>query len=441
MTKMSHAGKVILFLALTAVLALVCFSASAEGIQDHVWNSGEYFEAATCSHGEIWLYTCTLPGCGATKKVEVGPTNPNAHKWGEWTVDKPATCTEAGHRSRVCAYVSHHVQNEDLPALGHLWDSGVVKKAPTCLTPGEMLYTCKRDSSHTYVGAIDPTGHNWGDWEDVSTPTCITGGKQKRVCKNDSSHVEYRDVSATGHNWGPWTVVTPATCEKDGKEERVCSKCGTKEQRAIPKTGHKWDNGTVIKQPTMYEEGIKQYVCQNDPSHVKNEKISRKAMVGTLCAFGFRLKDSNLYPYNYDKWYMYTPFDASMNGSQTFEVVFMDRYIPGTITITVSNGYLTVHEPVIRGNSLSYDLKFFTVLNKITDLTMYEPEQLMNLNMQFEQPYDMEAQFGEDRNLVLYLCSRVTAYYKNTWDDLNYKSNEHQRILDNMRYLMQTDTF
>lgn len=438
MTNMNRTGKVILFLALTAMIALICCSASAE-IKEHEWDNGTYIEAATCSHGKIYLYTCTLPDCGATQRVEVGPTDPEAHKWGDWIIDKPATCTEQGAKHRVCQYVSHHTQDDVIPALGHKWDNGTVKTPPTCLEPGEKIYTCQRDASHTYVEAINPTGHNWGDWEDITVPTCLTGGRQKSVCKNDSSHVQYRDVGPTGHNWGPWTTVKPATCEEDGLEERICSKCGLVEQRPLKATGHKWDNGTIVKQPTLTEEGQKKYVCQNDPSHVKYVKLGRKAIVGTLCAFGFRLKDSNLYPYNSDKWYMYTPFDATMEGTQTFEVVLADAYIPGTISVTVSNGYLTVHEPVIRGKTLSYDLKFFTVLNKITDLTMYEPEQLLHLNMQFEQPYNMEAQFGEDRNLVLYLCSRVTATFHDTWEFLRYNSDAHQRILDSMRWLMQSD--
>jgi len=442
MTKRNSLSKVILFLALTALMCLVCFSAVADvEIQDHIWDNGTYKSPANCSHGQIWVFHCTVPGCGATKEAEVGSPDMNAHDWGDWYVDKEPTCTETGVRKRVCKNVSHHFDTQTIAALGHLWDDGVVTKAPTCLEPGEKTYTCKRDARHTKVEAVNALDHDWGPWQDIGVVTCTTGGTQKRVCKRDASHVEYRELQPTGHDWGPWTVVIPATCTTNGLEERVCKKCGLLEQRTINATGHNWDNGVVIKKPTLTEEGLKRYTCKNDPSHTKDEKLGKQTIVGTLCAFGIRLKESNLYPYNSDKWYMYTPFDASQEGTQTYEVVLADRYIPGTIDLTVRDGYLTVYEPKIQGNTLTYNLKFFTVLNKITDLTQYEPEQLLHLNMEFNKPMNIQDTFGDDRSLVLYLCSRVSATFDDRWTFLQYNSTVHQRILENMKWLMQTDLF
>lgn len=439
MTK-NHAGKVILFVALALLLSLICVSAVAEGstvIQDHEWDNGEFYDAANCSHGKRYVYTCKL--CGEKKYVEVTAPDSDAHNWGEWKQTEAPTCTQAGLEVRVCKNVNHHKQERVVDPLGHKWDNGTITKKPTCTEPGVKTYTCQRNASHTYTEPVPATDHDWGDWVDVGLPTCTQPGQQKRTCRNDASHVQYRDVSATGHSWGPWKVITPATCTTDGKEERECNKCQKKEERAIKMLGHKWDKGTITKKPTLTEEGEILYTCQNDPTHTKTEKLARKSINGTLCGFGFRLRDSNLYPYSTDKWYMYTPFDASKEGTQTFEVVLSDSYIPGTITVTVSNGYLTVHEPTIKGGKMDYELKFFTVLGNISELSMFEPEQLMDKNMQFEYPYDMTEIFGEDRNLVLYLCSRVSAKWDDRWTYLQYNSKAHQAVLDSMRLLMQSD--
>ena len=445
MAKMNRVGKVLVFLALASLLGLACFGAMAESVQtitEHVWDNGTFYKAATCAEGEIWEYHCTIVGCGATKRVEVGPTNPNAHQWGEWKDTKLPTCTEPGSQTRTCNLVNHHTETRSVPALGHSWGDWEERKAPTCTEPGEKIHYCTRDKSHYEVQAINPTGHDWGPWTDIDVVTCTTGGRQRRVCRNDSSHIETRTVEPTGHTFGPWTVVIKATCEAKGLEERVCSKCGLLEQREIPALGHKWDKGVIVKKPTMTEEGLKEYTCQNDSSHKKYEKLGVTVMSNnTMCAFGPRLRESNLYPYNSDRWYMYTPFDASQEGTQTFELVASDSVIPGSIQISVRDGYLTVHEPQIIGNTLTYDLKFFTVLHKISDLTMYEPEQLLSLNMVFDQPMNIQELFGEDRNLVLYLCCRVTYTYNQRWDFLQYNSAAHQRILDNMKWLMSVDMF
>ena len=76
---------------------------------------------------------------------------PHEHVWGEWTVETPATCTDAGKEVRYCTGDASHKEERIIPA-----------------------------------------GHAWGAWQQVSAPTETTDGLKKRVCANDSTHVEER---------------------------------------------------------------------------------------------------------------------------------------------------------------------------------------------------------------------------------------------------------
>lgn len=86
----------------------------------HVWDGGTLYQPATCVHGEIYLYTCTLPDCGATQMAEVGPTDPNAHDWGDWIIDSAPTDTATGTMHRVCKNSKHHTDYFSISALNDL---------------------------------------------------------------------------------------------------------------------------------------------------------------------------------------------------------------------------------------------------------------------------------------------------------------------------------
>ena len=193
----------------------------------------------------------------------------------------------------------------------------------------------------------------------------------------------------------------------------------------------------ITKPPTLTEEGEKLYTCQNDPSHTRIEKLGVLVMNNnTVCAFGPRLRDVNLYPYNTDVWYMFTPFDASKEGRQTFELVASNMYIVGTLTIDIQNGAMTVDYKLADTSKFDITLEFFTVLNRIQDITRYEPEDLQYMRMNVKQPISLQDQFGDDRNLVLYFCSRCNYTWSNRYTGLNYNSAAHQRLLSEMMSLM-----
>ena len=183
------------------------------------------------------------------------------HVFGEWTVTKAATCTEAGVSTRTCT-VCGAEETLTVPALGHKFGEWTVTKAATCTETG------------------------------VSTRTCTVCGEAK----------ETKDIPALGHKFGEWTVTKAATCTETGVSTRTCTVCGeAKETKDIPALGHKagtvyamdkdshWLTCTVCgavltKESHTYVQGV-QCVCgliKTSDSTVK--KVEVKADVSSIVA-------------------------------------------------------------------------------------------------------------------------------------------------------------
>ena len=106
----------------------------------------------------------------------------------------------------------------------------------------------------------------------------------------------------------------------------------------------------------------------------------------------------------------------------------------GTLTLTIRNGQLTVDYKLTDAKNFDVTLEFFTVLNSINDITKYEPEDLLDLNMTKGQPIDLAETFGEDTNLVLYFCSRCNYTYSSRYGA--FKEASYQSLRRTMLALM-----
>ena len=115
----------------------------------HVFGEWTVTKAATCTEAGVSTRTCTV--CGAEETLTVPALG---HKFGEWTVTKAATCTETGVSTRTCTVCGEAKETKDIPALGH--KAGTVYAMDkdshwlTCTVCGAVL----TKESHTYVQGV-----------------------------------------------------------------------------------------------------------------------------------------------------------------------------------------------------------------------------------------------------------------------------------------------
>ena len=110
--------------------------------------------AATC---EADGYTGDLLCDGCNKKVADGTIiDKLGHAYGEWEVTTPATCTEAGEETRVCAKDESHIETREIEATGHHYVDTVV--APTETEQGYTEHVCEDCGDSYRDNYTDPTG-------------------------------------------------------------------------------------------------------------------------------------------------------------------------------------------------------------------------------------------------------------------------------------------
>ncbi|MBO2516982.1 MAG: hypothetical protein CW338_06880, partial [Clostridiales bacterium] len=116
------------------------------------------------------------------------------HKWGDWQIDTPATCTEKGRKYRVCTRCTTGFEWKDIPALGHDWKLSQTVREATCIQTGSIREKCTRCGKTRKVD----TGygdHKWGGWYEKSP------GLKERDCqlcgKQEFSYSPVLEISFT----------------------------------------------------------------------------------------------------------------------------------------------------------------------------------------------------------------------------------------------------
>ena len=263
----------------------------------HVFGEWTVTKAATCTEAGVSTRTCTV--CGAEETLTVPALG---HKFGEWTETKAATCTEPGVSTRTCTVCGEAKETKDIPALGHEFGEWTETKAATCTEPGVSTRTCTVCGEAKETKDIPALGHKFGEWTETKAATCTEPGVSTRTCTVCGEAKETKDIPALGHKFGEWTETKAATCTEPGVSTRTCTVCGeAKETKDIPALGHKagttyfmdkdshWLTCTVCgavltKEAHTYVQGV-QCVCglmRTSDSTVK--KVEVKADVSSVVA-------------------------------------------------------------------------------------------------------------------------------------------------------------
>ena len=187
----------------------------------------------------------------------------HVHNFGEWTVTKRPTCTEAGEQERVCSCGER--QTQAIASTGHSFGEWKTIKNPTATEPGERERVCEcGDRQVQSIPALQgeattdlleqttkpeattapelTTAPEMTTVSDVTTEQAHVHSFASVWSKSTSQHWhecscgEKKDVVV--HNFGTWIVTKEATCTSLGSKMHACTVCGYDETVAIDKLAH-----------------------------------------------------------------------------------------------------------------------------------------------------------------------------------------------------------
>ena len=203
-------------------------------------------------HDEAWKYDETehWQECSCGEKLNVAN-----HAYGEWSVTKPATETEAGSRERDCT-VCDYVQTETIPMLEHEHSYGDWQKDET-----QHWKECSCGEK------LNVANHIYGDWKVTKEATETEVGSRERGCTvceyvqveiipeighehgihdetwkyDKTQHWQEcscgEKLNVANHTYGDWKVTKEATETEAGSRERGCAVCEYVQTEAIPAAG------------------------------------------------------------------------------------------------------------------------------------------------------------------------------------------------------------
>lgn len=205
--------------------------------------------------------------CGCSAAFAACQTAEHEHSWGEWQVTTPATCSQGGVETRVCADDPEHKETRATDPLGHDWGEWTLTTPASCESAAEQTRTCKHDSAHKETRAFgEARGHSWDEGTVTTPATCTSAGEKTFTCTADGcekTKTEPVAVDSSAHKWGEWTEKTPATCTESKVEERTCAHDSAHKEtrKSGAPLGHKWDEGTVTTLPQVGVAGEKTFTC------------------------------------------------------------------------------------------------------------------------------------------------------------------------------------
>jgi len=178
------------------------------------------------------------------------------HDFGSWKVEKKATCTAKGLRSRTCRDCKKK-EEQSIAMLPHDYSWEIVEEA-TDHSAGTRRQVCRVCNHAERAVAYDPEGTlrrgakgnavrevqqllaDQGYLTPKGVDGIFGGGMERAVMQfqtdqnlNPDGVAWPQTIQRLNHDFGPWTVTVPLTREADGERVRVCSDCGYEQIEAI----------------------------------------------------------------------------------------------------------------------------------------------------------------------------------------------------------------
>ena len=318
-------------------------------------------EATCVIPGHIEYYTCT--GCDKlldeegkeiTEDIEIPALG---HDFtGEWTVTKPAACTESGVKARKCSRCKE-TEKETIPATGHT-EAEDAAVAATCTTAGKTagIHCLVCNTIIKAQEEIPATGHSFGKWEKVKAPTCMGRGSVKRVC-DICGYIEIKDIAANGHVWNTdYTVDKQPTCTETGSKSIHCRNCReVKDVKDIEALGHTLGDWIIDKPATVEAAGSRHKECTVCKAVLEKEEIKKLEQYSILDGAGstWESKENETSSDNKSSEYKPENETLSIRGSgevtKFVEVKVDDKVVaPEYYTVTEGSTIITLKAEYLR---------------------------------------------------------------------------------------------
>ena len=369
---------------------------------------------ATCTADGENEYTCN--NCGYMKWEILKATG---HDWGEWTPDgtgghrqickndashvqgeapcqytaviTPATCLRDGERVSTCS-VCRDVVHETLKATGHDWgewvsnddgththscktdpahketiDCDFKKEAvpPTCTEGGYTDFACTVCGYGYWDFLTEPTGHDWGEW--ISNDD----GTHTRTCKTDPAHKETFDCDFKEE-------AVPPTCAEGGYTDFTCTVCGNGYWDFLTEpTGHISGDWELIQKATDLREGEETRNCLACGTQLAFRSLPKLTHVEGRTATLEGEEFPNTIGRVFRIRYMYVPLDLSQDGTKEVRVIASNRYVVGTLAITIKEGKMMLtFKPVDDRETLA--IRYITLFHDAAAFVQQNLDVLMD---------------------------------------------------------------
>lgn len=215
--------------------------------------------------------TCTEEGLTDGKKCSVcgeileaqAVIDAAGHQFGEWETVESGSCEGAGSEKRTCK-VCGVTEAKNLNPEGHIWSEDfTIDKPASCTEEGSKSIHCLKCDAVKDSTVIQALGHDYGEWVIIEEASCTEDGSREKKCGTCGDIVT--EIIPAGHQWeSAFTIDKPATCTEEGSKSIHCNLCGEKKDaRPVKAAGHVWEKYyTVDKEATEEEEGSASIHCE-----------------------------------------------------------------------------------------------------------------------------------------------------------------------------------
>lgn len=124
---------------------------------------------------------------------------------------------------------------EPLPELiTHSFGNWIIDKEATCINEGKKYRICT-DCEYRQEWIIDTTSHNWENKYTIDKEaTCGEEGSKSVHCSVCDATTDVTVINKLAHSWNEGNIIKEPTSTEEGVKVYICNVCGMNKEEAVP---------------------------------------------------------------------------------------------------------------------------------------------------------------------------------------------------------------